>query len=120
MTKAKVGNLEDKIREIFPRWMRKYLTGVVQGVSDKKRLLLMIQDWCEKYVTLNQLVVEIVESRPATEEAEVPMISVIPDETIYLKKRYYHVVYVLPKFNNEDSFDRKKGHIYREADPYEE
>ena len=40
----------------------------------------------------------IVEKRNVTEEAKMPIISVTPDETIDLKKGYYHGVYILLHF----------------------
>ena len=44
VVKAKVGVLEDEVREIFHRRMRKELTCVLQGVSVKRRFLLRFQD----------------------------------------------------------------------------
>ena len=49
--KAKVGELEEELRAIFSRRLRKELTGVVQEVSGNKRFLLIFQDNCEKYLT---------------------------------------------------------------------
>ena len=46
--KAKLGELEDEFRELFSSQMRKELTGVVQGVSGKRRLLVMFKDGCNK------------------------------------------------------------------------
>ena len=37
---ANVGELEDEVREGFPRRLRKELTGVVQGVSLNRRFLV--------------------------------------------------------------------------------
>ena len=48
VVKAKVGELEDEVREGFSRWMRKHLTGVVQGVSGKRWSLLRFQYGCGK------------------------------------------------------------------------
>ena len=48
MVKENVGELEEKVREGFPRSLQKELTGVLQGVSGKKRLLVRLQDGCEK------------------------------------------------------------------------
>ena len=45
LAKAKVGELEDEVREGFFRRMRNYLNGVVQGVSGKRRFLVRFQDW---------------------------------------------------------------------------
>ena len=46
----------------------------------------------------NKLTVVAVERIPDTGEDEVPLISVIPVETVYLDKGYYYGVYVLLKF----------------------
>ena len=43
VVKAKIGELEEGVREIFLRRMRMYFTGVVQGVSGKKILLVGFQ-----------------------------------------------------------------------------
>ena len=45
VVKAKLGELEDEVREGFFRRMRNYLNGVVQGVSGKRRFLVRFQDW---------------------------------------------------------------------------
>ena len=63
---------------IFIR-IRKELTGVVQGISGKRRLLVRFQDRCEKFMTSNQLTVMKVERITMTKEAKVLKISVIPD-----------------------------------------
>ena len=57
---------------------------MVQGVSDKRRFLARLQDGCDKDPTLNQLTIVTVDGIPVVEEAKVPTISVIPDETIDL------------------------------------
>ena len=53
---------------------------------------MRFQDGCEKDLTSNQLAAVTVERIPVTEEAEVPTISVIHDETIDLEKGHYHGV----------------------------
>ena len=84
VVKAKVGTLEDEVREGFSRWLREDFIDMVQGLSGKRRLLVRFWDGCEKDLTLNQLTVVTVERIPMTEEYEVPMISAIPCETIDL------------------------------------
>ena len=42
--RAKVGELEEEVRELYLRQLRKELIGVVQGVSVKKRFLVRFQD----------------------------------------------------------------------------
>ena len=49
--KGKLGELEGEFKEIFTRWMRKYLTSVIQGVSVNRRLLVRFYDGCEKDLT---------------------------------------------------------------------
>ena len=47
VVKAKVCELEEEAREGFTSKLRKELSGVVQGVSGKKRLLVRFKDGCE-------------------------------------------------------------------------
>ena len=58
---------------------------MLQGVSGNRRFLSRFKDGCEKYITYNQLTVIKVEKIHVDEEPEVPMISVIPDEEVYLE-----------------------------------
>ena len=44
VVKAKIGDLEEEVREGFLRRMSKELTEVVQGVSGKKWFLVRFQD----------------------------------------------------------------------------
>ena len=55
VVKAKVGELEDEVREVFYRRTGKELTGVVQGVSGERRLLVRFHYGFEKNMTSNQL-----------------------------------------------------------------
>ena len=48
VVKAKVGDLEEEIREVFLRRLRKYMTGVFQEVVGKRRYLVRFQDGLEK------------------------------------------------------------------------
>ena len=106
VVKEKVGELEDEVREEFSSLVGRELTDVVKVLSYKRKLLVRFKDLCEKYLTSNQLTIVIVESIPMTKESEVPTISVIPDETIYLYKWYYHGVYFLLHLNKGGYFDR--------------
>ena len=81
--------------------MAKGFTGVVQGVSGKKRFLVRFQDGCKKDMALNQLTIVIVEKIPVEEESEVPTIPDIPKEQVTSEKGYYHGVYVIIHFNKE-------------------
>ena len=120
VAKAKVGELEDEVREGFTRRLRKALSGVLQGVSGKRRFLVRFQDGYEKDLTSNQLTLVTVDKIPVTEEAKVPTISVIPDETVDIEKGYYNGVYVLLQFNKEDGVNRRGAQVDRETDPDEE
>ena len=57
VVKANVGEFEEEVREVVSGWLRKYFTGVVQGVSGKRSFLESFQDCCEKYLTSNKLTV---------------------------------------------------------------
>ena len=48
VVKSKVGELEKELREIVFRISRNELTGVVQGVSRRKRLFVRFQDGFKK------------------------------------------------------------------------
>ena len=98
------------------RWLRKGLTGVVQGISGKGRFLVRFQDGCEKNMTSNQLTAVTVEKRPVHEEPEVPTIDVIPDEKVYPEKVFYHGVHILLHFNKDDGVNRKEDQA--DIDPY--
>ena len=55
--KVKVRDLEDGARGVFSRNLRKKLTGLVQGVSWKRMLLVTFQGGFDNYLTSNQLTV---------------------------------------------------------------
>ena len=63
------------------------MTGVVQEVSGKRMLLVRFQHGCEKYLKLNQLTVVTLYKSPMEEEPKVPMVAMIPDDTVTLEKR---------------------------------
>ena len=48
VVKAKVGELEEDIKEVFSRRLRKYMTGLVQEVVGKRRYSVSFQDGLEK------------------------------------------------------------------------
>ena len=62
------------------------MTGVVHGLSDNRRLLVRFQDGYENDIILNKLTDMTVDRIPVTEEDNVPVIYVMPDETIDLEK----------------------------------
>ena len=51
VVKAKVGELDEEVREGNMRQLGKELTDVVQGVSGKKRFLVRFQDGFKKDLT---------------------------------------------------------------------
>ena len=108
VVKAKIGELEEKVREGFPRKMSKELIVVVQGVYGNKRFLARFQDGCENDLTSDQLTIVIVEKIPMEEEPEVSTIPEIPEDQVTSEKGYYHNVYDIINFNKEDGVDRKE------------
>ena len=71
VVKAKIGELEEEVRAGSSRKMRKELTGVVQGVSGRRRFLVRSQNGCENNMSSNQLTIVIVEKIPEEKEPEV-------------------------------------------------
>ena len=74
------------------------MIGLVQGVSGRRRFLVMFQNGCEKNLSSNQLTVVIVENIPVEEEPEVYTIPEIPEEKVRLDKGYYFYVYLILQF----------------------
>ena len=64
VVKAKIGELEEEVRAGSSRSMRKELTDVVQGVSERRRFLVRFQNGCKNNLYLNQLNVAIVDKIP--------------------------------------------------------
>ena len=98
VVKAKIGELEEEVRAGNSRRMRKELTGVVQGVSARRRFLMRFQNGCENNLSSNQLTVVIVENIPVKEEPEVSTITEIPKDQVEKYKGYYRFVYVMLQF----------------------
>ena len=96
------------------------MTVVTKVVSDRKRLLMRLQNGCENFFSLNQLTVVIVENIPEDKEPEVSKISEIPEEQVKSEKGYYQFVYVILRFKNEVSVDSKEEQEDMEDDPDEE
>ena len=61
VVKSKIGELEEEVRAGSSRIMRKELTGVVLGVSGRRRLLVRFHNGFENNLSLNQLIVVIIE-----------------------------------------------------------
>ena len=74
--KAKIGELEEEVRVDSSRRMRKELTGVVQGVSGRRRFLVGFHNGCKNNLSSNQLTV-VTAHEILVEEA--PGVSTIPE-----------------------------------------
>ena len=81
VAKAKVGELEDEIREEFSLWMRKELAGAMKLIYGNRMFLMIFQDGYEKDTTANKITAVTVDRINVNKEAEVTTISVMPDET---------------------------------------
>ena len=53
VVKAKSGELEEEVRAVSSRRTRKEFTGVVQGVSGRRRFLVSFQSGCENNLSSN-------------------------------------------------------------------
>ena len=53
VVKAKVGELEENLREVCSRRLRKEMSGVVQEVVGKRRYLVRFHDGGENYILSN-------------------------------------------------------------------
>ena len=82
VVKAKIGELEEELSVGSSRSMRKELTGVVQGVSGKRRFLVRFQNGCEKNLSSNQLTVMISHEILVEEAPLVSTIPVIPEDNV--------------------------------------
>ena len=82
VVKAKISELEEEVRAGNSRRMRKEFTGVVQGVSRRRRFLMRFQNGCKNNLSSNQLTVVVVEKIPVEEEPEVSTIPEIPEDQV--------------------------------------
>ena len=80
VVKAKIGELEEEVRVGSSRRTRKELTGVVQGVSGRRRFLVRFHNRCEKNLSSNQLTVVTAHKILVEEAPEVSTIPEIPEE----------------------------------------
>ena len=60
VVKAKVGEMEEEIKEGFSRRLRKEMTGVVQEVVGNRRHSVRFQDGLEKEMSQNQPTIVVV------------------------------------------------------------
>ena len=100
VVKAKIGELEEEVRAGNSRSMRKELTGVVQGVSGRRKFFVIFQNRCENNLSSNQLTAVIVEKILVEKEPEVFTIPEIPEDQVEKEKEYYRCVYVMLQFKN--------------------
>ena len=89
VVKAKIGELEEEVRVGSSRRMRKEFTGVVQGVSGRRRFLVRFQNGCEKNLSSNQLTVVTAHEILVEEAPEVSTIPEIPEDNAESHKGYY-------------------------------
>ena len=82
VVKAKIGELEEEVRVGSLIRIRKELTGVVQGVSVRRRFLVRFQNGCEKNLSSNQLTVAIIDKISVEEEPLVSLIPEIPEDQV--------------------------------------
>ena len=86
LVKAKIGQLEEKVRSGNSRRMRKDFTGVFQGVSGRRRFLVRFQNGYKNNLSSNQLTVVIVDNILVEEEPLVSTIPEIPEDQVKKEK----------------------------------
>ena len=118
--KAKIGELEEEVRVDSSRKMRKELTGVVQGVSGRRRFLVRFHNGCKKNLSSNQLTSVTAHKILVEEAPEVSTIPEIPEDNVESHKGYYLCVYVLLQFKTEDKIDNREEQTELENDTDEE
>ena len=102
VVKAKIGELEEEVRVGSARRMRKELTGMVQAISGKRRLLVSFHDGCKKNLSSNQLTVVAAHEILVEEAPLVSTIPEIPEDIVESHKWYYQCVYILLQLKTED------------------
>ena len=117
VVKAKVGELEDDIREGFLRRSRKEMTGVVQEIVGKIRYLVRFQDRLEKEISSNYLTIMVVRSE-VEKEIGVREVDIIPD--VREELGCYHWVYIYLHFIKEYGVYKRDEHICADPDTDEE
>ena len=89
VVKAKIGEIKEEVRAGSSRRMRKELTGVVQGVSGRRRFLARFQNGCKNNLSSNQLTVVTAHKILVEEAPEVSTIPEIPEDNVESLKGYY-------------------------------
>ena len=87
--KAKIGELEEEVRVGSLRGMRKELTGMVQGVSGRRRFLVRFKNGREKNLSSNQLTAAKAHDILVEEAPGVSTILDIPEDSVKKHKGYY-------------------------------
>ena len=64
VVKSNIGGLEEEVMAGCSIRIRKELTGVVQAILRKKRLLVRFQDGCKNNLSLNKLTIMVVKKIP--------------------------------------------------------
>ena len=82
VVKAKIGELEEEVGVGSSRRMRKDFTGVVQGVSSRRRFLVRFHNGCKKNMSSNQLTVVTAHEILVEEAPEVSTIPEIPEDNV--------------------------------------
>ena len=86
VVKSKIGELEEDVRAVSSRSMSEELTGVVQVILGRRRLLVRFQNGCENNLSSNQLIVVLPEKIQEEKEPEVSEIAQIPEEQVELEE----------------------------------
>ena len=117
VVKTKVGDLEEEIREGFPRRLRKDMNGVVQEVFGERRFLVRFQDGLEKEILSNRLTILAVRSE-LEEEIKVREVEMIPE----VREEFgcYHWVYISLNLIKDDGLDKREDKVCVDMDADEE
>ena len=86
---AKIGELEEEVRVGRKIRTRKELTGVVQGVSGRRRFLARFQNGCENNLSSNQLTIVTAHEILVEEAPKVSTSTEIPEDNVKIHKGYY-------------------------------
>ena len=83
VVKAKVGEMEEEIREVFYMGLRKEMTGVVQEVVGERRYLERFHDGLEKEMSYIQLTIVVIRSE-IKEEIKMREVEILPEVRVEL------------------------------------
>ena len=117
VVKAKVGEMEEEIRERFLRRLMKEMTGVVQEVVGRRRYLVMLHNGLEKDMLLNQIIVMVFRNE-VEDEIEVRKVEIFPE--VREELGCYYWVYIYLYFIKEDGLENSEEMVGVETDPDED